>query len=285
MGLSRPKLVALAVAVAAAAALAQSGYTYTVNGKKVSIETIERNGKVYVEASAAFKALGASVTFDKAKKSFVVVTAGQNQAQAVQGTTQLAGGEGALGKTYTLGKDNQALNFTLDSAEFSVTRVTMGGYVYAPKPNEKLLILRFTVQNPTKSEARLAYHSFKMTAVDATDINHEMDSYIAREGTSDIIDVALKPAQKIQAYSVIKVPAAGPIPKLIVARGSGSNTPVVRYDLRGKVKALTAPFAETTDASGVTAAETVTAKAGTYYPGKNFDLKLDSVAFSSEPMD
>lgn len=256
--------------------------TFTLNGKPASLPTVTQNGRVYVDAEAFAKALGASVTFDKAKNAFVVVTAGQNQKALteVQGTAQLAGGEGVLGKTYTLGQGDQGLNFTLKSVEYGVTRATVGGYVYTPAADEKMLILHYTVQNPQKADRNFSYSSFKFTAVDAKDINHKFDNYVAREGTTESLGVTLKPAQKIDVVASMTVPAAGPIPKLIVAP-SGEG-PVLRYDLRGKATALKAPFADPADTSGTTALPTVAAQGGTYYPLGLFDLKLDSVAYTKD---
>lgn len=264
-------------------ALAQTTATFTINGKPAKLDTLEKGGKVYVEAQSYAKALGASVTFDQAKKSFVIVTTGQNAVGDVQGTAQLAGGDGALGKTYSLGKTTNALNFTLAALEYGLAPITMGTNVYAPKADEKLLVLRYTVQNPQKSDTSLYYGSFKMTALDAKDINHELNSDVVRDGTTEIYNAQLKPAQKINLLAVLVVPAAGAIPKLIVERGDGS--PVLRFDLRGKVKGLVAPFADPADSSGSSALVEVPAQAGVFYPMFNFGGKLESVAFSQDKMD
>ncbi len=264
-------------------ALAQATYTFTINGKPAKLDALEKSGKVYVEAQSFAKALGASVTFDAAKKSFVIVSTNQNAVGDVQGTTQLAGGEGAIGKTYSLGKTDNALNFTMTSLEYSLTPVTMGTSVYAPKANEKLLVLHYTVQNPQKRDVGISYSAFKITAVDAKDVNHVFDNYIARDGTNEKYDASLKPAQKVELYAAFAVPAAGQIPKLIVERNDGS--PVVRYDLRGKVKPLIAPFADPADTSGASALAEVPAQTGTFYPGLNLGIKLESVAFSQDKMD
>ncbi|HWG84137.1 MAG TPA: hypothetical protein VNT60_01545 [Deinococcales bacterium] len=284
MSVSRGKFAAAAlVSLAAVVAFAQAGYSFTINGKQVPLDVVEKNGKVYVDASAAFKALGASVTFDKAKKSYVIVTAGQNQVQAVQGTTQLAGGEGVIGKTYSLGRTDDALNFTLNAVEYTVTRLTNGSEVVIPKADEKLIVLHYTVQNPQKREMSLTWSSFKFTAVDARDTNHVGQPYPVRDGTTErISSLSLKPAQKIDLMSYWMVPAAGITPKLIVERGS--NNPVLRYDLRGKVKGLAAPFADSADVSGATAREEVPAATGSYYPLGTFDLKLESVSFTTDPI-
>jgi hypothetical protein len=264
-------------------ALAQATYTFTINGKPAKLDTLEKSGKVYVEAQGFAKALGASVTFDQAKKSFVIVSSNQNAVGDVQGTTQLAGGEGVIGKTYSLGKTTSALNFTLTSLEYSLTPVTMGTTVYAPKANEKLLVLHFTVQNPQKQDSSVYYGSFKITAVDAKDINIVYSNYIAREGTTEIYNTALKPAQKVSLYAAFAVPAAGQIPKLIIERNDGS--PVVRYDLRGKAKPLVAPFIDPTDSSGASALPEVPAQPGTFYPGLSLGIKFEGAAFSTDKMD
>ncbi|MBB5364645.1 hypothetical protein [Deinococcus humi] len=196
----------------------------------------------------------------------------------VQGTTQLAGGVGTLGKTVTLGKGRSAINFTLNSAEFTLARVTVGTNVYVPKAGEKLLILRYTLQNPQKESKDISWNTLKFTAVDARDINHEHDNYVGRDGTSEQLDMTLKPAQKINVYAVMAVPAAGPIPKLIVS--AGDDFPVQRYDLRGKAKGLAAEFADPADPSLTTAREVQTVPPGTYAPLGKFDVRLDSLTLS-----
>lgn len=280
MNARSPRFALTALLLVSSLAQAAPAATFTLNGKPASLPTVTQNGRVYVDAEAFAKALGASVTFDKAKNSFVVVSSGSKALTEVQGTAQLAGGDGVLGKTYTLGQGEEGLNFTLKSVEYGVARATVGNSVYVPEADEKMLILHYTVQNPQKTEKRFSYGSFKFTAVDAKDINHKFDNYVARAGTSENLNVTLKPAQKIDVVASMTVPAAGPIPKLIVA--PSGNGPVLRYDLRGKATALKAPFADPADTSGATALTTVPAQGGTYYPLGLFDLKLDSVAYTKD---
>ncbi|PYE53166.1 DUF4352 domain-containing protein [Deinococcus yavapaiensis] len=208
--------------------------------------------------------------------AFAQTTPATPPARTVQGTTQLAGDVGEIGKTFTLGKGGKAVNFTLTGAEFSVSRVTIGENVYIPKAKEKLLILHYTVHNPQKEDLHYFARTLQFTVVDAKDINHENENNVGREGTTDRLETTLKPAQKVGAYVVIAVPAAGPVPKLLV--NVRDDKQVVRYDLRGKVKGLPAPFADTSDATKVTALEATPMKTGVYGPLGYFDLKLDSVA-------
>ena len=271
-------------AVALGVVLAQGTYAFLVNNKNVKLETVEKGGKVFVEVNGFAQALGAKVVFDKAKRAYTITSGGQPNAATTnpaQGTQQLAGGFGEIGKGYTIGKD-APLNFTLRSAEFTLTRQTMRE-VYAPKANEKLLLLRFTVQNPNKFDVGINYAAFKITAVDDGDRNAEFDCYWARDGQTDELNTALKPAQKVDVVAVWPVAANAKIPKLIVQRGDG--TPVVRYDLGGKIKGLAAPFADAKDPTGSTALEVVTAQAGTYYPMAALDVKLEGTAYSGEQMD
>ncbi|WP_019011312.1 hypothetical protein [Deinococcus aquatilis] len=192
----------------------------------------------------------------------------------VQGTTQLSGQNASVGQTFTIGKTSP-LNFTLTSAEYSVGRLEIGSNVWLPKANEKLLILRFTIQNPQAREVGYYWGDVKFTAVDAQDRNYEGASAIARSGTTEALRVTLKPAQKVDVTTVLVVPAAGSIPKLIVQRSTDSG--VLRYALNGSVKGLTAPFADPTDLSGATALETVPVTPGTFVPLGEYDVRLDTL--------
>ncbi|MFD1734091.1 hypothetical protein ACFSC4_27090 [Deinococcus malanensis] len=134
----------------------------------------------------------------------------------VLGTTQLDGQNARLGQTFTVGKQ-QPINITLLSAAYSTSRVMLGTQMVVPKPNEKLLVLRFTAHNPTKSDTSL--YGLRFTAVDAKDVNHVSESAFVRAGTSEEFRASLKPAQKVEVVSVVRVPASGVVPKLIAQRG------------------------------------------------------------------
>ncbi|MES2463611.1 MAG: hypothetical protein V4671_23805 [Armatimonadota bacterium] len=199
----------------------------------------------------------------------------------VLGTTQLPGDFGKLGTTYTVGT-REPINFTLRSAEYSATPYTIDGNTWVPRADQKLLILHYTLHNPVQREQPVSWSSLRFTAVDAQDKNQEMIDAVGRDGTSDRLSVILKPAQKIDAVAAVLVPAEGVVPKLIVEREKGA--PVVRFDLRGKVKPLTAPIADASDSSGVTARKEVPAVKGTFYATGVFDTRLDEVAYVKGPL-
>src|SRR4051794_31520218 len=75
--------------------------------------------------------------------------------RGVRGVTPLVGDVGQLGVTYTL--PDSPWNFTLKSAEFSIGRVIIGGTVYAPQADQKLLVLRYTVQNSSGEQHGIAW--------------------------------------------------------------------------------------------------------------------------------
>ena len=199
----------------------------------------------------------------------------------VLGTRQLAGDFGKFGTTYTIGKD-APINFTLRSAEYAVRPFSVDGNAWVPNKDQKVLVLHFTVHNPQPQEENFYWADLRFTAVDAQDKNHEYVQAITREGTRVAVNQNLKPAQKIDLVTAILVPAQGEIPKLIVQREEGA--PVIRYDLRGKVKGLPEPIADPADATGATARAEVPAKAGAFYPLGEFDLKLDAVAYTDEAL-
>lgn len=199
----------------------------------------------------------------------------------VLGTKQLPGDFGQLGTTYTIGKDSP-LNFTLKSAEYSIARVNLGTNSWVPGVGQKLLVLHYTVHNPNPRETRYYWADLKFTAVSKDDKNYEYLQAAGREGTSDSVDISLKPAQKLEVWSAILVPAEGVVPKLIVERQEGA--PVIRYDLRGKVKGMASPFAESSDAEGATVAKQIQVKPGQWAPIGVFDAKLDSIAYTTEAL-
>lgn len=202
---------------------------------------------------------------------------GQGQAtqapgRIVLGTNQMAGDDGKLGLTYTIGKQNP-MNVTLTGAEFTVERFNCGGYALAPGKDEKLLILSYTVHNPNKEITHYDSGTLKFTTVDQEDVNHEGSNLVTRREGTDALSFDLKPAQKIECRTAIIVPAKGTVPKLIVAHASGGA--VLRYDLRPILKPLAAPFA----GEGMDALSEIKANVGEYMPLMYYSAKYLSNGF------
>jgi hypothetical protein len=216
----------------------------------------------------------------KAKAKPAVKPKARKLIKEVMGTEQLTGWEGALGEMFTLGT-NPPFNFTLKKAAYSAGRVNIGESPFWPKGDEKLLVLHFTVQNVKPTAMHFGSYYLNIKAVDSGGVTREYVRQIAREKTGESLSMTLNPGQKIDAYTAIPVAAWGEVPKLIVGNAYTAKAPIVRYDLRGKVAKLAAPFAEPKD--GTTALKLIAAKAGKFYPVTgSFDARLESVTYSSE---
>lgn len=204
------------------------------------------------------------------------------QTPAILGTVPLAGVDARPMQAYTVGKGSP-LNFTLQKAEYSVGRVVIGQSVVTPNADQKLLVLHFQVANPQKQDVYLNGQSLTFTAVDAQNTNRPAYGYLGRVGGGEAVGLHLKPSQKLDVFTVVVVPAAGPVPKLIVEREQGAG--VLRYDLRQVAAPLAAPYADPGDKSGATALNAVPAVPGRSYPLENFDLRLETLSFSDEKLD
>ncbi|PYE55441.1 DUF4352 domain-containing protein [Deinococcus yavapaiensis] len=219
-----------------------------------------------------------ALTLALATTAFAANPPAKTTTPAVMGTTQLDGQNAKIGQTFTIGKQSP-INITLQRASFTTTRFVMGTTTIVPKADEKLLVLRFTAHNPNKQDTDL--YGLKFTAVDVKDVNHVSEGTFVRADTNEPYNARLKPAQKIDVVAVIRVPATGVVPKLIVQRGDGL---VLRYDLRGQATAVPAPFTDPKDTSGATALGDAPGALGKTYPVGRYDMTLESVAFSTEAM-
>jgi len=182
-----------------------------------------------------------------------------------------------LNKPYYMGEDKYIV-FTLKSCAFSCDRLYFGDEIVTAGGQEKLLILKFSLQNPKKEEWTVNWATVHFTAVDSQDNNREGTDYVGQDINKQGLDMRLKPAQKVECYTCIRLPNDCLAPKLIVK--PNGNGPVLRYDLHGKVKGLEPPFMDPVDTTGATALADVPAEKGKLYPGVNFDFTFDGIKFA-----
>ncbi|MEN6520448.1 MAG: DUF4352 domain-containing protein [Armatimonadota bacterium] len=205
-------------------------------------------------------------------------------AKAKAQSVMLAGDNGVFGTVYSIRK-GYPIYFRLKSAEYTTDQMVIGDRLYAPKADEKLLVLHFTVQNPLKDEQYIRWDSLRFTAVDSMNINHEMGSDWGDEMNQGSLVMYLKPAQKADIYAGIMVSAKGIIPKLMVMSDYDGDGPILRYDLKNPKNAV-APLkkyvADPSDASGCTALETVPGESGTTYPCINFGITVQKSGYLEE---
>ena len=102
------------------------------------------------------------------------------------------------------------------------------------------------------------------------------------ESTNENVGQQFKPAQKMDVYTAVVVPANGEIPKLILT--AGDNT-VIRYDLRGQVKPLPESITDPNDKTGATALANIQARLGDFYPASMYNIAVEKVSLSDGPID
>jgi hypothetical protein len=164
-----------------------------------------------------------------------------SQTAPTLGTVQLPGDNGKVGVTYQLGAKGRELHFTLDSA-------TVGMNFSAPEDslvageNQRILILNFTVQNPQKEEIGLSATTFGFTAVSPDDENFKFSGYVLGLPKKGKISQSLKPAQKVKCVVAFPIYATGPVTKVMVSKGDA--TPILRYDLTGKLVKMESAFSK-----------------------------------------
>lgn len=212
------------------------------------------------------------------KKSSPKKPTAKTTSHATLGTTQLKGEYAEFGNTYTLGKENP-MNITLKSAEYTVEPVTIGDRTYIPNAENKFLVLHMTYHNPKQAEQFIRWDTYGFTVVDPEGQNHDDLKDLGMEKDNKVADMNLKPAQKVEVFGLMEVPAAREMPKLII---KSSDETVLRYDLRNKVKAIPAPYADPKDKTGATALSTIPAQMGTLYTLAGFSVKVDSAEYSTQ---
>ncbi|WP_309716968.1 hypothetical protein [Armatimonas sp.] len=209
-------------------------------------------------------------------------TAPQAGGPVVLGTKQLPGDFGKLGTTYTLGKESP-LNVTLTGAEYTtdhwVYESAFSGVLHGqPKAEEKTLLLKLTVQNPTQQPLSLNPGDLKLTAVTPDSTSSEKFVLINPKTTKECLNLPLKPGQKLDVIALVMVPAKEPIHKLIVQREDG--TPVIRYDLTGKITAL-----PTWAGTGAESKDTIAGIRDCVMPVAWFELGLRGLEWSEAKID
>jgi hypothetical protein len=221
-------------------------------------------------AAIAALAVGASAQTSKTKAT---QSKPKPENKATKGTVQMAGDNGKLNTTYTIGKVDP-INITITDVRFSVVREIVGKDVLAPSKEEKLMVIDFTAHNPNPKATAFNGGSLKFTGVDQESVNRDHKYYFTRAKTGEIFNTELKPAQKVELRTVIVAPAAGTVPKLILEHRSGG--PVLRIDTKPYLKPLDATFADPKDETGMTTLDTIKAQNDTYYPLPQIDIKVNA---------
>lgn len=196
---------------------------------------------------------------------------------------------GIFGRTDAL--PSLGIQLTLLSAELSVEPVNVGENRMAPKADQKLLLVRFKVQNARSGDLPMPLTG-KMIQVVAQDdatyvacetLGYEAKaSYTGAETRKPAHELILKRTQNAPVcLAVIPVPAEGQVPKLIFHTGEGGNT--LRFDLRGQVKPLPVGDRDPSDDKGFTARKEYIGKTGERVRTWGTDFTVEKVEASADP--
>ncbi len=185
---------------------------------------------------------------------------------------------GPFGGEQTLGASSP-LQFTLNSAEYTVATVRTGNSVVFPLAEEKLLVVHFTLRNPLSEQTWVSWPTVAFTAVDAMGMNREYCEDILNEQTGESVDASLLPNQTIDAYTVITMPARGPALTLLVRAADGAP---LEFSLANAVTPLGPPLADPADTTGVTALSEVPAQMGLTYSLGNFAVTVDKAEYTGD---
>lgn len=256
--------------------------SFSRNGKTAKVTVSIQKDVAYAPALDVAKGLGLSASVSSNTITITNPTpAAPSNAPSVQGTSQQNGGDGVLGQTYTLCKGGNAINYQITKLEYSV-----GNYLYdggnkndIQSPDQKALVIYFTVQNPQKTEIDVNGNRIRFSGVDSKNQNVSGDGYWYEQGTLREVSSTLRPAQKISAFTRIVLDNDVSLPKMIV---DDCGNAVWRYDLRDKVVPIPAPFADPSVPDGSSALKIFSAQFGTYYPGRT-NFRLDKLEYSTAP--
>lgn len=175
-----------------------------------------------------------------------------------------------FGQIYPL-RDSVAL--TLKSAKYTVVRVNIGAASYFPQAGEKLLVLHFRIQNPTKDTLSFDAGTIPFSVVDAAGVTHKSVQDVGVDATHQTAEFDLKPGEvKDDLYTVLITSAIGADMTLIVEAGrEGIEEESLRCALLGRVTPLDA-------------LKIVPAAGGVFYPLALLDARLDTTAYTSLPL-
>jgi hypothetical protein len=223
-----------------------------------------------------FKGPGYSATDDTKPKNEPVEKQNEDSNSAKEPTDDCQ-----LGQTYVIGNANP-LHLTVNSLEYISSRIKTGTRYTRPDVGEKLLVVHYTLQNPSTTDFHVGGVSIDWMATDSNGVNRQQ-AFVSVEGTGNALDQMLSAGKPVNCYAVISMPAKG-VATNLAAPAHNETVNVARYKLKGKVTPLPAPFADIRDSTGSTPLTVIPGKVGVSYPVGDYDVTVESVESSDKPI-
>lgn len=185
-----------------------------------------------------------------------------------------ATGECKIGQKYSIGTKNP-LNIVVNSLEYTVGRVKVANRYMRPAREEKLLLLHYSLQNPSNVDVRVGQGSIDWMAIDSNNVSRLKNS-VCVENTGDSLNQnILPPGKTIDCYTFFRMPSKGIASILTMAPYAEKSD--AYYDIREAVAKIPEPYVDSSDSSGSTPLMSVPGKIGTAYMVGDYDLTVNSV--------
>ena len=251
-------------------------YYYVVKPLQVDLKTL---GVASTEVSAMVAAPAGSNGGSGGQSSAAAATTpamGLGVRKMPTGAAAVPGAWSELRHAYRLGETDSFL-FSLERAEYEAGRLEFGDDLASPKLGEKFLVVHFQVTNPRRQPLQLDTGRFEWTIVDAKGASITDCERFGPETDPRTFERTLEPGQSSECFAVFRVPAEGEMQSMTVRNRLDAAPGTARFDLRGKVRALPAHFADAQDRSGATAAAVVSARIGESFACGIFDVVVRSI--------
>lgn len=175
---------------------------------------------------------------------------------------------------------NPPFDFAIKGLEYTVTRQYVGTAAQEPDAGSKLMLIRYTIHNPSERAMNLSMGMLKFQITDSAGANHEIQD-IGVGANNQRIGGSLNPGQTVDCCAIARLPGNVDAEGLAVA----CSTDIERYKVAGQAR-IREEFARDASAGAAavyTALPEVSIGAGTFYPMMSLDYRLDEIGFAERP--
>lgn len=185
----------------------------------------------------------------------------------------------SLGATRKFGTNPQ-FDFTLKSAEYTITRQYVEGRALEADAKSKLMLIRYTIQNPSDRAMNVNTGMMRFQITDSAGANSEVQD-ISMGSNNQRLSGSLLPGQSLECCAIARVPGNVDADTLTVTCASDSE----RYAVAGKaqIKEEFARDAAAGPAAAYTALAEISIDTGVFYPMMNLDYRLDGLGLGERP--
>lgn len=175
-----------------------------------------------------------------------------------------------------------AFDVALRSMEYTVTRERVGSGSYPADAGSKLMLIEYTIHNPSASPLRLTRETLQFQVTDSAGVNRGVVD-IAMGANNERIGGSVLPDQTMECRAIVPMPANVDASTLTMTCPEDGS--IQKIDTAGKASLREAwvQDASAGDDARFTALSVVPSQAGVFYPMMKFDFRLDSIGYADRP--